>query len=340
MAGAQADPMQRLGVILNNVAETIGVALIPYLDKAAKWLGTFIMQMQDGTGAGGAFANKVKTIAAAYVAWVKFAFGKVGVAIDWIRANWDTISATFMKVVAVVKTQVVGAFRALNTSKGDMIAFGRAVMNIAKVVIAILWPVVRRVFPAILQTIRGALQVIGGVIKVFAGVFTGDWRRAWEGLKQIVSGALNLVIGAFRQWTAPFRQVAASIGNAIKNVFKGAFDWIVDKINWVLDKVGAAKDAVDAIIPGGSGGPSTSDIGGAVGDAIGGIAQPGSGDRPDAGARPKIAPRIGAPKIAPVGPIDLGFGGDTHWQPLVVAIDNVPIARATGKAIRRRQNRS
>src|SRR5690606_37901444 len=34
------------------------------------------------------------------------------------------------------------------------------------------------------QAIEGALDIIMGIFEVFAGIFTGDWERAWNGIKQ------------------------------------------------------------------------------------------------------------------------------------------------------------
>lgn len=36
--------------------------------------------------------------------------------------------------------------------------------------------------------IDGLIQTIGGIIDFIVGVFTGDWEKAWEGLKDVVSG--------------------------------------------------------------------------------------------------------------------------------------------------------
>jgi hypothetical protein len=37
-------------------------------------------------------------------------------------------------------------------------------------------------------------QVLGGVIDFIAGVFSGDWERAWTGIKNIFKGVVNAII--------------------------------------------------------------------------------------------------------------------------------------------------
>ncbi|MFJ9827700.1 hypothetical protein ACIRSU_25550 [Streptomyces sp. NPDC101160] len=44
---------------------------------------------------------------------------------------------------------------------------------------------------------RGTFDLIMGVWNTFAGIFTGDWSRAWEGIKQIGSGIWDMIKGAF-----------------------------------------------------------------------------------------------------------------------------------------------
>jgi hypothetical protein len=61
-AKSQADPMKRLNVIMHNTAETIGLRLLPYIDKGAQKLGTWVKQVTNGTGAGGRFRDQVERI--------------------------------------------------------------------------------------------------------------------------------------------------------------------------------------------------------------------------------------------------------------------------------------
>ncbi|EFV78949.1 hypothetical protein HMPREF1013_00833 [Bacillus sp. 2_A_57_CT2] len=41
--------------------------------------------------------------------------------------------------------------------------------------------------------IQGALSIIMGLIKIFAGLFTGDFKKMWEGVKQLFIGAVQFV---------------------------------------------------------------------------------------------------------------------------------------------------
>lgn len=52
----------------------------------------------------------------------------------------------------------------------------------------------------IIQAISGIIQIFTGLINFFKGVFTGNWSQAWEGIKQIFFGAIDLVVGALKAW--------------------------------------------------------------------------------------------------------------------------------------------
>ena len=48
----------------------------------------------------------------------------------------------------------------------------------------------------VIDIISGIVTVTRGVIDVVAGIFTGDWSRVWDGMKQIVSGTWEVITGA------------------------------------------------------------------------------------------------------------------------------------------------
>lgn len=57
---------------------------------------------------------------------------------------------------------------------------------------------VQTAFEAITQALSGALEIIRGVLQVFTGILTGDWGKAWDGIKAIFSGAWDLIVGVGR----------------------------------------------------------------------------------------------------------------------------------------------
>lgn len=88
------------------------------------------------------------------------------------------------------------------------------------------------VFGFIADAVGGVIDVFKGLIQFITGVFTGDWEKAWEGIKNIFGGIWDAIVGiAKAAWEAIkgiFKGVGAffsGVWNLIKNVFAGVGDW-------------------------------------------------------------------------------------------------------------------
>lgn len=75
--------------------------------------------------------------------------------------------------------------------------------------------VVRNVFGIICDIISGVLRTLGGLIDFVVGVFTGDWSKAWQGIKDIFGGIWDVIKGIFE-----------GVWNTIKDIFSGAIEYI------------------------------------------------------------------------------------------------------------------
>lgn len=59
-------------------------------------------------------------------------------------------------------------------------------------------------------------EILGGIIDFIAGVFTGDWERAWNGIKRVFTGIATAIAGVFA---------------SVLNVIIRAINWIIAQIN-------------------------------------------------------------------------------------------------------------
>lgn len=82
------------------------------------------------------------------------------------------------------------------------------------------------VFGIISEILNGVWQVLGGLIDFIVGVFTGDWEKAWNGIKSIFSGIWTIIKGVFE-----------GIWNAIKDIVKGAIDYVKNYIHMVMSNI-------------------------------------------------------------------------------------------------------
>lgn len=88
--------------------------------------------------------------------------------------------------------------------------------------------IVAKVLSTVTNVVNGAITVLRGIINFITGVFTGNWRKAWTGVKQIFKGAfdalwavakvpLNLIIGAVN---TVVKGIVGAVNTAIKAINK------------------------------------------------------------------------------------------------------------------------
>lgn len=64
----------------------------------------------------------------------------------------------------------------------------------------------------IVDVVKGIIKALGGIVDFIAGVFTGDWKRAWTGIKDFFGGIFDGIVG----------------------IFKGAINLIIDGLNFMV----------------------------------------------------------------------------------------------------------
>lgn len=89
-----------------------------------------------------------------------------------------------------------------------------------------------RVVGFLADAIGGVIDVLKGLVQFITGVFTGDWDKAWEGIKNIFGGIWDAIVGiALAAWEAikfPFTQAGEFFGrvwDVIKNAFSSVGSW-------------------------------------------------------------------------------------------------------------------
>lgn len=80
------------------------------------------------------------------------------------------------------------------------------------------------------DVIDGVKQIFGGFIDFLTGVFTLDWGKAWEGIKEIFRGIWNTIVG----------------------VLEAAVNLIIKGINWLISKLNSLQIKIPDWLGGGS----------------------------------------------------------------------------------------
>lgn len=104
-----------------------------------------------------------------------------------------------------------------------------------------LWTAFELAFKGITSAVNTFLGVAQGLLDFIAGVFTGDWDRAWSGIKQIFTSYIGGLKDTVTNLGTFISSVFGGIGDNIKNTFKGAINGVISLFNkfigWVNSKL-------------------------------------------------------------------------------------------------------
>lgn len=122
----------------------------------------------------------------------------------------NLIGETFKKVSAWF-VENGGAINSVITGIGEILS---SVWQIAiKPTLTIMWEVFKNTFGGIvdsaLELLSGLTKILNGLIKFITGVFSGNWEKAWSGIKDIFGGVFE----------------------SLKALVKAPINWIIDRLN-------------------------------------------------------------------------------------------------------------
>lgn len=86
----------------------------------------------------------------------------------------------------------------------------------------------------VVAIVGGLIRALKGIIKFVVGVFTGDWKKAWQGVKDIFGGIWESLVGFVK---APINAIIGMVNSVI-----GSFNGIKIGIpKWIPKKYGGGK---------------------------------------------------------------------------------------------------
>lgn len=179
--------------------------------------------------------------------------------VDAIVRGFELVSSVIEKVTEIIKNIWENGGKDTFTKLLD--AISKAVEFVV-VLSEALWPLVEGLMEAvapaielIVKLIGDWLGIIGGLLDFWIGVFTGDWSRAWEGIKTTVGNELEFIkdfiklayeyiVGIPGRIAEKVRKVAEDLGRKIGEKIAEIRDDFVNKFNEMKDK---AKEKVEEI---------------------------------------------------------------------------------------------
>ena len=118
----------------------------------------------------------------------------IGKIVDALKVLWENVLVPLVKfIIGNVAPQIASA-------------------------LSIVGNVFLELFASVAEVVAGILKALGGVIDFIVGVFTGDWKRAWEGAKNIFKGVFEALVGIAK---VPINGVIALINGMIRGIISG-----------------------------------------------------------------------------------------------------------------------
>ena len=181
--GSAAKTMASIvGSVLSKAFNAIGEAItwiMPYVEQAAYLLGDFMAFAVEKS------APVLGKLSSAFTEIAATIGEKVAMVVAFIQMVWTAVEPVISKVVGILKDTLGPIIEA--TIQNAITWFG-SFIDTAK------------------EVFGGLMTTLGGIIDFIAGVFTGNWSKAWNGVKDIFKGifesigavgktAINAVIG-------------------------------------------------------------------------------------------------------------------------------------------------
>lgn len=156
---------------------------------------------------------------------------------ELVKPIWDVMLAWMKKIWDESLKDIVEELLGFVGRVGDLIMklweeiFKPLIDNILEVLV----PVFEESFHWILDivgiavngiggVIKGLLKILNGLIDFLVGAFTGDWRRAWEGVARIFEGIMNGLTSMFK---IPFNIIISGINAFLRALNKIKIpDWV------------------------------------------------------------------------------------------------------------------
>ena len=201
--------------------------------------------------------------------WNEWIYPVIKTIIEVAQSLWDnTLSPVFSKVISVIGKIGELVLTVWNNFLKPVVDWLVGVLTpIIKGVLGTVKNVLDTIFKIIGDVVGGVLDALGGLLDFIIGVFTGDWKKAWNGIKKffkgiwngiigIVNGAVNLVIDILNALWSGLYYVLAQIINSVGSIVKGIgslfgqdWGWSIPTQAPQIPKLQIPRLATGAVIP-------------------------------------------------------------------------------------------
>lgn len=191
------DSFEKLKTSIEPLADNIGKGLLWLLENVLEPLGSFVIE--------DALPEFFNLFASAVEACNK-AFEVIS---PYLNEIWNEVFAPFAAFLGETFVGILNDVSQFFSDMGDMFVkkseeigtifeFLKTVLDLVsikwKVCIQAMSGQLKPFLTMVKNIISHVIDILSGLIKFITGVFTGNWKQAWEGVKDVLKGILNVII--------------------------------------------------------------------------------------------------------------------------------------------------
>lgn len=201
-----------LTIITGLLAAGIGISIltgswIPLLIAA---IASILVALVSFTGHGEELINGLKDVVSGFGKFFKGIFtGDMKLALEGAKQIWSGLKQTWNAIVNSIK-DAWSAFITWLQGKNPALAA--------------IFETIGKLFS---DQYNAWKKILSGLITFLTGVFTGDWKKAWNGVLDILKGVWNLIVGTI----------------------EGAINFVIDGINFLISKLNTIQINVPDWVP-------------------------------------------------------------------------------------------
>lgn len=161
--------------------------------------------------------------------WQKFLKPVFDVLMDTIEMLWDDhLKPLLDNILDLVGTVIDAALDIYNHCIAPIVGWlidflGPKVAAVINFIVGL----VGNAVGGIIDVVNDMVKIIKGIVEFIAGVFTGDWKRAWNGIKDIFKNVWNALVDIVK---VPLNLIIGLI-NGLTNAIESAVNFIIDCLN-------------------------------------------------------------------------------------------------------------
>lgn len=112
-------------------------------------------------------------------------------------------------------------------------------------------PIFIDAFSILSQLLQSIFDAIIGVLDIFIGIFTGDWDRVWNGVKQVFVSIWNFLVSTFNTIVSRLASIVSSMvqsittffGNLLSNIIRIISSILASITTWAVNMANKAREA-------------------------------------------------------------------------------------------------